>query len=49
MVCVEPRHDLFAIGAWYRNFTQVDDEVVVALLTRNRPKSPTPVSAPRSM
>lgn len=36
IVCVEPRHDLMAIGIWYRDFSQVDDEQVIALLARGR-------------
>jgi len=34
VVCLEPRDDLFAIGVWYRNFTQTSDDDVLALLAR---------------
>lgn len=40
VVCVEPREDLFAIGAWYRDFSQVDDDEVVAILERARRARP---------
>ncbi|AKF02939.1 phosphoribosyltransferase [Sandaracinus amylolyticus] len=36
VVCVEPRHDLHAIGLWYRDFSQVDDGEVVAALRAAR-------------
>ena len=35
-VCVEPRYDLMAIGVWYRDFSQVDDERVIELLSGHR-------------
>jgi putative phosphoribosyl transferase len=36
IVCLLERRDLFAIGLWYRDFTQVSDDEVVALLDRAR-------------
>jgi putative phosphoribosyl transferase len=36
VVCVEPRHDLFAIGTWYRDFSQTTDDDVVAILERSQ-------------
>lgn len=39
VVCVEPRHDLFAIGTWYRDFTQTDDDDVIAILERSLSRS----------
>lgn len=35
-VCLEPTPYLYAIGAWYDDFSQVPDEEVVALLTQAR-------------
>lgn len=39
VVCVEPRHDLFAIGTWYRDFTQTNDDDVIAFLERSLGRS----------
>jgi len=39
-VCLLEPRDLFAIGLWYRNFTQVSDDEVVALLDRARKELP---------
>jgi putative phosphoribosyl transferase len=36
VVCVHPTDDLIAVGAWYQNFTQTEDDEVVALLRANR-------------
>ncbi len=36
LVCLETPSDLWAIGFWYRNFEQVPDEEVVALLESTR-------------
>lgn len=48
-VCVEPRYDLMAIGIWYRDFSQVDDERVVELLARERAAEPERrIEAPRA-
>lgn len=49
VVCLEPREDLFAIGAWYANFAQTSDEEVIALLdrgARSRARSEAPRRAP---
>ncbi len=39
IVCVEPRHDLFAIGTWYRDFSPTSDEDVLAILERSMKKA----------
>jgi predicted phosphoribosyltransferase len=36
LVCLEPPSSLIAIGLWYRNFEQVEDEEVIELLARAR-------------
>ena len=36
LVCLQAPDDLWAIGLWYDNFHQLDDEEVVELLERNR-------------
>lgn len=36
VVCLLTPEDLYAIGMWYDDFTQVSDEAVVALLQRAR-------------
>ena len=36
LVCLQVPNDLWAIGLWYDNFHQLDDEEVVELLERNR-------------
>lgn len=46
IVCVEPRHDLFAIGTWYRDFSQMNDDDVIAILERSL-GSPEVREAPR--
>lgn len=32
IVCLQTPEDLFAVGAWYQDFTQVEDEEVIRLL-----------------
>jgi putative phosphoribosyl transferase len=34
IACLEPREDLFSIGAWYADFSQTTDDDVIALLAR---------------
>jgi putative phosphoribosyl transferase len=36
LVCLHTPHDLYAIGLWYDDFTQVTDDEVVALLEQAR-------------
>jgi putative phosphoribosyl transferase len=36
LVCLEPRTDLMAVGAWYADFSQTSDEEVLALLESAR-------------
>jgi putative phosphoribosyl transferase len=36
LVCLRTPRDLYAIGLWYDDFTQVPDQEVVALLERVR-------------
>ena len=36
LVCLQTPNDLWAIGFWYENFHQLDDEEVVELLERSR-------------
>ncbi len=36
LVCLRQPHDLYAIGLWYDDFSQVSDEEVVRLLERSR-------------
>jgi putative phosphoribosyl transferase len=47
VVCLHARGQFFAVGAWYRSFGQVDDEVVTRLLAENRRVRETAL-APRS-
>jgi predicted phosphoribosyltransferase/predicted alpha/beta-hydrolase family hydrolase len=51
VVCVEPRHDLGSVGAWYRDFTQTEDREVTDLLARaggpsSAPAHPAPPGRP---
>lgn len=39
VVCLMTPDDLYAIGAWYKDFTQVSDDEVVRLLERARQES----------
>lgn len=41
LVCLRTPRDLYAIGLWYDDFTQVPDQDVVALLERTRHEQPT--------
>ncbi len=36
LICIQTPPDLWAIGFWYENFRQLDDEEVVELLERSR-------------
>lgn len=40
VVCLTPTPDLFAIGAWYDDFRQLEDEDVLELLRRRREEQP---------
>jgi putative phosphoribosyl transferase len=43
--CLRAPHDLWAVGRWYRDFSQTSDEEVVALMERARHRGPEPVGA----
>lgn len=47
IVCLQQPADLFAIGAWYRDFSQTSDEEVVALLERHLAATRAPAEPPR--
>lgn len=47
VVCLMQPADLFAIGAWYRDFSQTSDEEVLALLERSTAAAPERSEAPR--
>jgi putative phosphoribosyl transferase len=42
LVCLRRPRDLYAIGLWYDDFTQVTDEEVIALLAQSRGQSSVP-------
>lgn len=45
-VCLLTPANLYAIGIWYEDFTQVSDVEVIRLLQRARPEQPRPEGAP---
>jgi predicted phosphoribosyltransferase len=47
VVCLEPSDDLGAVGAYYRDFTQVEDAEVIECLRRFSEARPGPAGTPR--
>jgi len=48
VVCVTRPRELFGVGRWYRDFSPVVDEEVLALLAEARTRVPAPAAAPPS-
>ena len=46
IVCPYPLRELYAVGAWYASFNQVDDESVIRLLDENRHEQAALLDAP---